>query len=327
MTRTVRGRKQQRTLTKKKSQAAADEQPKTKGDSPGRKANGQFARGNPGGPGNPHARFSAHMLTIARQTMTPEKIAAVFEAIYFRAVSGDMSAAKLILHYTIGKPGDAPHPDHLERDEWDLYQKNAMTFAEMQQALGGLPCSLGNEIVGAALPAMTAARAEELAAKLRDEGTGTKDEPKGRRRVRALKGTQSQANSPVDPWDVDSAPPLTNRKAESAPAPVSPATRHQPATTPSFSLSTRHQSLATNSSPPLTNRKTEGAKTTGNRGRQVASPASPATNRSPLTIGVSDGLVGSKKGRKLVAKQWLQPLAKKLNGANQKSKKRPHTRA
>ena len=95
---TVRARKPQRTLTGKKPRAAADEPPTNKGGSPGRKANGRFARGNPGGPGNPHARFSAQMLTIARQTMTPEKMTAVFEAIYVKTLTGDMSAAKILLH-------------------------------------------------------------------------------------------------------------------------------------------------------------------------------------------------------------------------------------
>ena len=70
----------------------------------GRDARGRFTKNNPGGPGNPHARFSAQMLTIARQTMTPEKMVAVFESIYIKTLAGDMSAAKLLLHYTIGKP-------------------------------------------------------------------------------------------------------------------------------------------------------------------------------------------------------------------------------
>ena len=243
------------------------------------------------------------MLTIARQTMTPEKMANVFEAIYVRALTGDMNAAKLLLHYTIGKPGDAPHPDHLERDEWDLHQKNAIAPDEMKQALGRLPCSLGNEIVGAALPAMTAARADELAAQLRGEEPGTrdeqekdeggrmKDEPNGRGRVPGSERTQDQTATAVDPWNIDGAPPSTNGKTESAPARVSPATRHQPATTNSSSPATRQQQPpATNSAPPLTNR-------------------------------LSNGSSGGKKRRKLVAKQWLQPLAKKLTGQKQKTKK------
>src|SRR5262249_47115823 len=160
------------------------------------------AKGNPGGPGNPHARFSAGMLTIARQTMTAEKMANVFEAIYIKALTGDMTAAKLLLHYTIGKPGDAPHPDHIERDEWDLYQKNAMTLDEMKQALGSFPCSLGNEIVSTALPVMTASRANELAEQLmggeeKDEGGRMRDEPNGRRHVPARESTQAHTTTAV----------------------------------------------------------------------------------------------------------------------------------
>ncbi len=291
MPRTARVRKSQRTLTDQDPQTAiADELATNKGGSPGRKSNGQFARGNPGGPGNPHARFSAAMLTIARQTMTPEKIAAVFESIYVKALSGDMTAAKLLLHYTIGKPGDAPHPDHLERDEWDLYQKNAMTLDEMKQALS-LPCSLGNEIVSTALPAMTAARANELAAQLKGQEGRTKNQPKGRSGVPAPKNTQDQAATAVDPWDIDVAPPLTNGKSADK---SSSADSHR--------RSAKNQFPATRNQPP-------------------------STSSAPLTNGVSGCSAKAKNQRKLVAKQWLQPLTKKLTGPTQKTKNRQRARA
>ena len=298
MPRTMRAKKQQPTLTNKNPQAAAaGDQPTNKSGSPGRKANGQFARGNPGGPGNPHARFSAHMLTIARQTMTPEKMAAVFESIYIKALTGDMSAAKLLLHYTIGKPGDAPHPDHIERDEWDLHRKNAIAPDEMKQALGRLPCSLGNEIVGTALPIMTAARANELAVQLRgeqprDESNGDEDpgEPV-MNEDNASETTQDQAAASVSQRDID------------APS-------------------------------PLTNGKTEGEKATGDSLRRSAKPVSPATRRqTPATSSapIGDGFSGSsakaKKQRKLVAKQWLQPLTRKLTPGKQKVEKRRHALA
>ncbi len=310
MPRTLRTKKPQRTLTGKRPQVDDDGRSTKKPGSPTREANGRFARGNPGGPGNPHARFSAGMLTIARQTMTPEKIAAVFESIYIKALSGDMTAAKLILHYTIGKPGDAPHPDHLERDEWDLYQKNAMTLAEMQQAMGGLPCSLGNEIVSTALPAMTQARANELAAQLRGEGTGApgkrknegtrrKEEPNGRRHGPASESTQDHAATAVDPWDVDSAPPSTNRKSTDKKSTADPSTRPQPPTTNSRVHDSR-----------FTNQDSRDSRST------IHAP------KAPIGNGVSNGSSKTNKRRKLVGKQWLQPLARKLTGGKQKRKKR-----
>ena len=293
MARTARVRKPQPTLTNKNPQAAADEQPANKDGSPDRQANGRFARGNPGGPGNPHARFSAQMLTIARQTMTPEKMAAVFESIYIRALGGDMTAAKLLMYYTIGKPGDAPHPDHIERDEWDLHRKNAIAPDEMKQALGRLPCSLGNEIVGAALPAMTAARADELAAQLRgekekDEGRGMKDEPNGPCRAPSSENAQDQTATAVDPWNIDVVPPLRNGKLNGESATASPATRDQ---------------------PPTTNPSIHDSRTTIHEAR------------APIGNGVPDSSAKAKKRRKLVAKQWLQPLARKLTGRKQKGKK------
>ena len=80
----------------KSGQTTADKANLDQGmNSPGRQANGRFARGNTGRPEIPYARFRAYMLTIARQTMTPEKMAKVFEAIYIKTLTGDMNAAKL----------------------------------------------------------------------------------------------------------------------------------------------------------------------------------------------------------------------------------------
>ena len=294
MPQSVRARKPRPKPKSKSPDATPDKsRPVPETGSPGREANGRFARGNPGGPGNPHARFSAHMLTIARQTMTPEKMAAVFEAVYIKALTGDMNAAKLLLHYTIGKPGDAPHPDHIERDEWDLHRKNGMTVDEMKQALGRMPCSLGNEIVSTALPAMTEARASELAAQLRgDEPNGNEDlETTVMNDGRVSKSSQDQSATQDNPCDRRVAPPLTNRNSEGKTKPGESRRRIA-----------KMQSPATNHQPP-------------------------ATHSAPLTNRVSGGSVEGKMGRKLVAKQWLQPLARKVAGQKQEGKKHRAVRA
>src|SRR5262249_7628441 len=36
-----------------------------------------------------------------------------------KAADGDISAAKLILSYKLGKPAPAPNPDEIDRDEWE----------------------------------------------------------------------------------------------------------------------------------------------------------------------------------------------------------------
>ena len=319
MSRALRAKKQQPTLTDERPQTAtAEGQPKKKGSPPGRQANGQFARGNPGGPGNPHARFSAHMLTIARQTMTPEKMAAVFESIYIKALTGDLSAAKLLLHYTIGKPGDAPHPDHIERDEWDLYQKNAMTLDEMKQTLGRLPCSLGNEIVGAALPSMTATFASDIASKLMG---GEGQEAGGENNEKSNEGPLTNRQS--DGVDLHSLPPRPSTLASSrsrrpsrASTP-SPLTNRETESVDAQSPGTPDQPSHTAAPSPLTNRESDSVDP-----RSLAPrPATDASSRSPLTNGKTKPVPQGGAKRNSVAKHWLQPLARKLNARAVKRKK------
>ncbi len=58
----------------------------------GRDAGGHFARGNAGGPGNPHSRHCAYMLSVLRSTIDETKLNAVIQVLYDRALEGDMSA-------------------------------------------------------------------------------------------------------------------------------------------------------------------------------------------------------------------------------------------
>jgi hypothetical protein len=88
----------------------------------GRTANGRFAKNNSGGPGNPHARHCARMLALFRDAISDDEMNQLFRMLIVKAMGGDTAAAKLILSYKIGKLLDAPHPDSIDRDEWDHYQ-------------------------------------------------------------------------------------------------------------------------------------------------------------------------------------------------------------
>jgi hypothetical protein len=77
---------------------------------------GRFARGNPGGAGNPYARRSAALkgqLLDAAEARLPKVIAALFDL----AEQGDVQAIELILRYALGKPLPAPDPDRLDLEE------------------------------------------------------------------------------------------------------------------------------------------------------------------------------------------------------------------
>ena len=90
--------------------------------STGRDEKGQFTPGNPGGPGNPFARQVAALRKALVDAVTPQDIQEVAAALIARAKEGNVQAAKLLLSYAIGKPEQAPQPDHLDAHEWEIYR-------------------------------------------------------------------------------------------------------------------------------------------------------------------------------------------------------------
>src|SRR5262249_48668498 len=131
-----------------------------------RTPDGRFAKDNPGGPGNPHARHCARMLALLRASISDEEMVAIFRMLVTQAIAKDVSAAKLVLSYKLGKPAPAPNPDQIDRDEWEHYQRDTINLQEVQQGLGSLPARVGNDIARTALPIVTQAQREALASQL-----------------------------------------------------------------------------------------------------------------------------------------------------------------
>ena len=75
-------------------------EPKT-GPTPGRRSNGQFAAGNPGGPGNPFARKAAHFKKIFQKVATDDEIRALARKLLEMGLEGDKHAAKLYAQYAM----------------------------------------------------------------------------------------------------------------------------------------------------------------------------------------------------------------------------------
>ena len=94
----------------------------------GREANGRFAKGNFGGPGNPHAAKVASWRRALAETVTLEDIREIVTALVRKAKQGELSAIKELLDRTLGKPLTALDP---------------ATAAE-QQALE--PCQFGSPV-------------------------------------------------------------------------------------------------------------------------------------------------------------------------------------
>jgi hypothetical protein len=73
----------------------------------GRNLNGHFAPGNRIGKGNLGNKRMAELRRALLDSATPDRVKAVAEALYEMAVGGDVSAAKVWLEFTVGKPVQA----------------------------------------------------------------------------------------------------------------------------------------------------------------------------------------------------------------------------
>ena len=94
-------------------------EPTSNGDG-GRDRNGRFTKGNPGGPGNPYARRVAELRTALLETVGNDGLAEIVRGLVTAARGGDVAAAKLVLSYTLGRPGVATDPDAVMIHEKEL---------------------------------------------------------------------------------------------------------------------------------------------------------------------------------------------------------------
>ena len=90
----------------------------------GRTSNGQFAKGNPGGPGNPYARRVARLRATLLDAVGENGLADIVQGMVSAATGGDVAAAKLLLSYLLGKPVESVEPDYVEIHERQLQSKD-----------------------------------------------------------------------------------------------------------------------------------------------------------------------------------------------------------
>jgi hypothetical protein len=127
---------------------AAQGQPGPQTQDAGRQPNGQFAKGNPGGPGNPFARQTAALRKRLVDKVTAEELDAIADKLIALAKEGDVPAARLIFLYVIGKPMPPAEPDQLDMQEWEQLKSTAYRIHELPKALGpglALPLKLARE--------------------------------------------------------------------------------------------------------------------------------------------------------------------------------------
>jgi hypothetical protein len=136
----------------------------TPGSTDQRDPRGRFAKGNPGGPGNPFARKTAQFRKVLQETVTDEDIQAAARKLIEQARAGDLAAIRLLFSYTIGKPAAAVDPDRVEVEEWKLMQETSVAPQVMSGVLQSLPADWVVRMLQIAWPCVVQTIAQELGA-------------------------------------------------------------------------------------------------------------------------------------------------------------------
>src|SRR5262245_17038376 len=75
--------------------------------------------------GNPYSRRVARLRWVMLECVPEDVLRLIVATLTQKAIAGDISAAKLLLQYTLGKPAQAAHPDRLDADELSAFRDNA----------------------------------------------------------------------------------------------------------------------------------------------------------------------------------------------------------
>jgi hypothetical protein len=154
-----------------------------------RTANGRFAPGNSGGPGNPFGRQVAELRKVILQAVSSDRLRILVDALIDRAIEGDNVAAKLVLQYALGKPAAPVEPDRVAVDEFRLRQDAAITDGTLLSMLMATEVNVVNEIVDTHMATKAQNRTRAFAE------TPTADTPAGRRAARKAKKRLSRTGA------------------------------------------------------------------------------------------------------------------------------------
>jgi hypothetical protein len=131
----------------------------------GRDPKGRFAKGNPGGPGNPFARHVAKLRSALVQCVTEADIRQIANGLLVSAKLGHLPSIRILLMYVLGKPLCAVNPDTLDIEEWrQLVQPLTQIMDQLPQALMSVPADTAADMVRTAQPYAQRMVGEELTA-------------------------------------------------------------------------------------------------------------------------------------------------------------------
>lgn len=108
--------------------------PSPNGPNGERDSNGRFAKGNLGGPGNPHAKQVARVRSLILEAVTEKDLSAIVATLVKRAKDGDIIAARELFDRLVGKPATAIDPERRELEEQRLELRGREVDAKEDQA-------------------------------------------------------------------------------------------------------------------------------------------------------------------------------------------------
>jgi hypothetical protein len=104
-----------------------------------RATGGRFAKGNPGGPGNPFARQTAALRAALINGVTERDIQDILDILLLNAKGGHLPTIKFLFSYVIGKPKPVVEPDTLDLQEMQMLQQSAVAPEALETLCGQLP--------------------------------------------------------------------------------------------------------------------------------------------------------------------------------------------
>jgi hypothetical protein len=133
----------------------------------GRDSQGRFAKGNPGGPGNPYYRRQARLKRQLLESVTDVDVLSVLRVLLGLARSGDLAAIKLFLEYTVGKPTKEVDPDKEELHEWQLQQQTPRLDQVGELMAQGIETEVANQVTREVVPIVGACHLQTISQHLR----------------------------------------------------------------------------------------------------------------------------------------------------------------
>jgi len=197
----------------------------TNGNGKAHDQRGHFTERNPGGPSNPFGRQVATLRAALVAAVTPQDVQEVMAAMAVQAKKGNVAAARLYLAYSAGKPTDAPNPDQMDAEEWQLRQQNVARPEEIQHTFHDMPVQLANQVAATALPAIADGMAGKLLEMLKAPSadaarTGAAAAPVAANASPPAAGTGERATATPSASGSNGAPAAQPMPAPVAPSPI-----------------------------------------------------------------------------------------------------------